>query len=32
MSLVVWAIAEGRTMAARIDKYLQAGKSPKTGR
>ncbi len=26
-SLIVWAIAEGRKMAAGIDKYLQAGKS-----
>jgi len=25
--LIVWAIAEGRKMAAGIDKYLQAGKS-----
>jgi glutamate synthase (NADPH/NADH) small chain len=28
-SLIVWAIAEGRKMAAGIDKYLQAGKSAK---
>jgi len=32
MSLIVWAIAEGRKMAAGIDQYLQAGKSAKTGR
>ena len=25
--LIVWAIAEGRKMAAGIDQYLQAGKS-----
>jgi glutamate synthase (NADPH/NADH) small chain len=31
-SLIVWAIAEGRKMAAGIDKYLQAGKSAKSGR
>ena len=31
-SLIVWAIAEGRKMAAGVDKYLQAGKSAKTGR
>ena len=29
-SLIVWAIAEGRKMAAGIDKYLQAGQSAKT--
>ena len=28
-SLIVWAITEGRRMAAGIDKYLQAGKSAK---
>jgi glutamate synthase (NADPH/NADH) small chain len=28
-SLIEWAIAEGRKMAAGIDKYLQAGKSAK---
>jgi glutamate synthase (NADPH/NADH) small chain len=28
-SLIVWAIAEGRKMAAGIDKYLQANKSAK---
>ena len=28
-SLIVWAIAEGRKMAAGIDKYLQARKSAK---
>lgn len=28
-SLIVWAIAEGRKMAAGIDKYLQTGKSAK---
>ena len=28
-SLIVWAIAEGRKMAAGIDKFLQAGKSAK---
>jgi glutamate synthase (NADPH/NADH) small chain len=28
-SLIVWAIAEGRKMAAGIDKYLLAGKSAK---
>jgi glutamate synthase (NADPH/NADH) small chain len=26
---MVWAIAEGRKMAAGIDKYLQAGRSVK---
>ena len=26
-SLIVWAIAEGRKMAAGVDKYLQAGRS-----
>ncbi len=30
-SLIVWAIAEGRKMAAGVDKYLQANKSAKTG-
>lgn len=29
-SLIVWAIAEGRKMAAGVDKYLRAGKSAKT--
>jgi glutamate synthase (NADPH) small chain len=29
MALVVWAITEGRKMAAGVDKYLQAGKSAK---
>ncbi|MBM4125226.1 MAG: glutamate synthase subunit beta [Nitrospira sp.] len=29
-SLIVWAIAEGRKMAAAVDKYLLAGKSSKT--
>ena len=28
-SLIVWAIAEGRKMAAGIEKYLRAGKSAK---
>jgi glutamate synthase (NADPH/NADH) small chain len=28
-SLIVWAIAEGRKMAAGIDRYLQSGKSAK---
>jgi glutamate synthase (NADPH/NADH) small chain len=28
-SLIVWAIAEGRKMAAGADKYLQAGRSAK---
>ena len=28
-SLIVWAIAEGRKMAAGIDQYLHAGKSAK---
>jgi len=28
-SLIVWAIAEGRKMAAGIDQYLQAGKTAK---
>jgi glutamate synthase (NADPH/NADH) small chain len=28
-SLIVWAIAEGRKMAAGIHQYLQAGKSAK---
>jgi NADPH-dependent glutamate synthase beta chain and related oxidoreductases len=31
-SLIVWAIAEGRKMAAGIDKYLQANRSAKSGR
>jgi glutamate synthase (NADPH/NADH) small chain len=31
-SLIVWAIAEGRKMAAGIDTYLLAGKSAKSGR
>jgi glutamate synthase (NADPH/NADH) small chain len=31
-SLIVWAIAEGRKMAAGIDRYLHAGKSAKLGR
>jgi glutamate synthase (NADPH) small chain len=31
-SLIVWAIAEGRKMAAGIDKYLQVGKSAKNAR
>lgn len=30
-SLIVWAIAEGRKMAAGINQYLQAGKSAKSG-
>jgi glutamate synthase (NADPH/NADH) small chain len=30
-SLIVWAIAEGRKMAAGIDQYLRAGKSAKAG-
>jgi glutamate synthase (NADPH/NADH) small chain len=29
-SLIVWAIAEGRKMAAGVDAYLMAGKSAKT--
>jgi glutamate synthase (NADPH/NADH) small chain len=29
-SLIVWAIAEGRKVAAGVDKYLQAGLSAKT--
>jgi glutamate synthase (NADPH/NADH) small chain len=29
-SLIVWAIAEGRKMAAGVDAYLRAGKSAKT--
>ena len=28
-SLIVWAIAEGRKMAAGIDKYLQTNRSAK---
>jgi len=28
-SLIVWAIAEGRKMAAGVDKYLRAGKLAK---
>jgi glutamate synthase (NADPH/NADH) small chain len=31
-SLIVWAIAEGRKMAAGIHQYLQAGKSASAGR
>ena len=31
-SLIVWAIAEGRKMAAGVDQYLHTGKSAKTGR
>jgi glutamate synthase (NADPH/NADH) small chain len=31
-SLIVWAIAEGRKMAAGINQYLQAGKSAKNAR
>ena len=31
-SLIVWAIAEGRKMAAGINQYLTAGKSAKAGR
>jgi len=31
-SLIVWAIAEGRKMAAGINQYLQSGKSAKAGR
>ncbi|MSR24295.1 MAG: glutamate synthase subunit beta [Nitrospiraceae bacterium] len=30
-SLIVWAIAEGRKMAAGVDAYLKAGKSAKAG-
>jgi glutamate synthase (NADPH/NADH) small chain len=26
-SLIVWAIAEGRRMAAGVDRYLRAGRS-----
>ncbi|MEW6545149.1 MAG: FAD-dependent oxidoreductase, partial [Nitrospirota bacterium] len=29
-SLIVWAIAEGRKMAAAVDQYLRSGKSAKT--
>ena len=29
-SLIVWAIAEGRKMAAGIDQYLRAGRSART--
>jgi glutamate synthase (NADPH/NADH) small chain len=29
-SLIVWAIAEGRKMAAAVDQYLCAGQSAKT--
>jgi glutamate synthase (NADPH) small chain len=29
-SLIVWAIAEGRKMAAGIDQYLHAGRSAKS--
>ena len=28
-SLIVWGVAEGRKMAAGVDKYLHAGKSAK---
>jgi glutamate synthase (NADPH/NADH) small chain len=31
-SLIVWAIAEGRKMAAGIDQYLRAGRSAKQSR
>ena len=31
-SLIVWAIAEGRKMAAGINQYLSVGKSAKAGR
>jgi len=31
-SLIVWAIAEGRKMAAGVDQYLKAGKSAKSSR
>jgi glutamate synthase (NADPH/NADH) small chain len=31
-SLIVWAIAEGRKMAAGIDQYLLSGKSAKASR
>ena len=31
-SLIVWAIAEGRKMAAGIDKYLHANRTAKAGR
>ena len=31
-SLIVWAIAEGRKMAAGINQYLSAGKSAKSAR
>jgi glutamate synthase (NADPH/NADH) small chain len=31
-SLIVWAIAEGRKMAAGVDKYLHAGKFAKSSR
>ena len=31
-SLIVWAIAEGRKMAAGMDRYLQSGRSSKNGR
>ncbi len=30
-SLIVWAIAEGRKMAAGVDKWLRSGKSAKAG-
>jgi glutamate synthase (NADPH/NADH) small chain len=30
-SLIVWAIAEGRKMAAGVDRYLLSGKSAKQG-
>jgi len=29
-SLIVWAIAEGRKVAAGVDAYLKAGKSAKS--
>jgi len=29
-SLIVWAISEGREMAAGVEKYLQAKKAAKT--
>jgi glutamate synthase (NADPH/NADH) small chain len=31
-SLIVWAIAEGRKMAAGVDKYLHTGKFAKPSR
>ena len=30
-SLIVWAIAEGRKMAAGVDRYLRAGRTAKSG-